>query len=105
MIGRIRKPVRNSHDKTFPAGIVAGTQVPVCDNLSFAGEISLARKHTSNILAPKERLRSILLGISFIAGNFLAQQTKERKYTLDIKINLAFQLYSIPLTDHPERLK
>ncbi len=48
--------VRNSHDKTFPAGIVAGTQVLVCDNLSFAGEISLARKHTSNILRDLPRL-------------------------------------------------
>ena len=38
--------VRNSHDKTFPAGIVVGAQVFVCDNLSFSGEIKLARKHT-----------------------------------------------------------
>jgi hypothetical protein len=38
--------LRNSHDKTFPAGIVAGTQVFVCDNLSFGGEVKFARKHT-----------------------------------------------------------
>jgi len=42
--------VRNSHDKTVPAGIVAGTQVLVCDNLCFSGEIKLARKHTRFIL-------------------------------------------------------
>lgn len=48
--------VRNSHDKKFPAGIVAGTQVLVCDNLSFAGEITLARKHTPNILRDLPRL-------------------------------------------------
>lgn len=38
--------IRNSHDKTFPAGIVAGASVFVCDNLSFSGEVKLARKHT-----------------------------------------------------------
>ncbi|WP_395745393.1 DUF932 domain-containing protein [Prosthecobacter sp.] len=38
--------LRNSHDKTFPAGIVAGAAVFVCDNLSFSGEIKFARKHT-----------------------------------------------------------
>lgn len=38
--------LRNSHDKTFPCGIVAGAQVFVCDNLSFSGEINLARRHT-----------------------------------------------------------
>jgi hypothetical protein len=28
--------VRNSHDKTFPAGLVVGASVFVCDNLSFS---------------------------------------------------------------------
>ena len=41
--------LRNSHDKRFPAGIVAGAAVFVCDNLSFSGEIQLARKHTTRI--------------------------------------------------------
>ena len=49
---RIQKDVgwvvglRNSHDKTYPAGLVAGTRVFVCDNLSFSGEVRLSRKHT-----------------------------------------------------------
>lgn len=38
--------LRNSHDKTFPAGIIAGSSVFVCDNLAFSGEVKLARKHT-----------------------------------------------------------
>ncbi|HMF45735.1 MAG TPA: DUF932 domain-containing protein [Candidatus Udaeobacter sp.] len=42
--------LRNSHDKTFPAGIVAGANVFICDNLSFSGEIKIARKHTRFIL-------------------------------------------------------
>lgn len=41
--------LRNSHDKTFPAALVLGAQVFVCDNLSFSGEIKLARKHTRYI--------------------------------------------------------
>jgi hypothetical protein len=42
--------IRNSHDKRFPAGLVLGNQVLVCDNLSFSGEIKVARKHTPWIL-------------------------------------------------------
>lgn len=38
--------LRNSHDKSFPAGVTAGAQVFVCDNLSFSGEVKLSRKHT-----------------------------------------------------------
>jgi hypothetical protein len=41
--------VRNSHDKSFPAGLVVGASVFVCDNLSFAGAVKLARKHTVNV--------------------------------------------------------
>ena len=42
--------LRNSHDKTFPAGIVAGASVFVCDNISFSGEVKFARKHTRFIM-------------------------------------------------------
>ena len=38
--------IRNSHDKTCPAGLVAGTRVFVCDNLAFTGEVRISRKHT-----------------------------------------------------------
>jgi hypothetical protein len=38
--------LRNSHDKSFPAGIAIGNQVFCCDNLSFFGDVVLARKHT-----------------------------------------------------------
>jgi len=41
--------LRNSHDKRFPAGLVVGMSVMVCDNLAFCGEIQLARKHTRYI--------------------------------------------------------
>jgi Domain of unknown function (DUF932) len=54
--------VRNSHDKTFPAGLVVGASVFVCDNLSFSGEIKLARKHTSNINRDLPQLISRAMG-------------------------------------------
>ncbi len=38
--------IRNSHDKTFPAGLVAGHKVFCCDNLAFSGLVSISRKHT-----------------------------------------------------------
>jgi hypothetical protein len=41
--------LRNSHDKSFPAGLVVGASVFVCDNLSFSGEVRLARKHTAHV--------------------------------------------------------
>lgn len=42
--------IRNAHDKSYPAGIVAGAGVFVCDNLSFSGEVDEFRKHTVNII-------------------------------------------------------
>jgi hypothetical protein len=54
--------LRNSHDKTFPAGIVAGTQIMCCDNLAFSGEVKLARKHTRFILRDLPRLVQSAVG-------------------------------------------
>lgn len=41
--------LRNSHDRRLPAGLVVGASVFVCDNLSFSGEVKLARKHTAHV--------------------------------------------------------
>jgi Domain of unknown function (DUF932) len=41
--------IRNSHDKTMTAGIVAGARIFVCDNLAFSGAFQVKRKHTSGI--------------------------------------------------------
>jgi hypothetical protein len=53
--------LRNTHDKMFPAGIVAGAGVFVCDNLSFTGEVDEFRKHTVNIVRdlPTKIMRAI----------------------------------------------
>lgn len=42
--------LRNAHDRMFALGIIIGTKVLVCDNLSFSAEIKVVRKHTPNIL-------------------------------------------------------
>ena len=42
--------IRNSHDKSFAASLAIGAQVFVCDNLSFNGQVVLARRHTTNIM-------------------------------------------------------
>lgn len=54
--------LRNSHDKTFPAGIVAGASVFVCDNLSFSGDVKFARKHTVHINRDLPQLVSRAVG-------------------------------------------
>jgi hypothetical protein len=41
--------LRNSHDKSFPAGLAVGSGVFVCDNLCFSGEIQIGRRHTTHI--------------------------------------------------------
>lgn len=41
--------LRGSLDKSYAAGIAVGSGVFVCDNLSFSGEITIARKYTTNI--------------------------------------------------------
>jgi len=43
--------LRNSHDKSLTAGLALGSSVFVCDNLAFSGEVTFARKHTSEILS------------------------------------------------------
>jgi hypothetical protein len=55
--------LRNSHDKRFPAGIVAGASVFVCDNLSFNGDIKFARKHTRFINRDLPQLVSRSIGL------------------------------------------
>ena len=42
--------LRNSTDQTLSAGLVFGSRVMVCDNMAFAGEYVIRRKHTPRIL-------------------------------------------------------
>lgn len=54
--------LRNSHDKSFPAGLACGSGVFVCDNLAFSGEVKLARRHTSRIREDLPRLITTAVG-------------------------------------------
>jgi len=54
--------IRNSDDKAFSAGLAAGPRVFVCDNLAFNGEITIARKHTKNVLRDFRRLCASAIG-------------------------------------------
>ena len=54
--------LRNSHDKTFPAAIASGAAVFCCDNLSFSGEVKLARRHTRFIERDLPRVVSTAVG-------------------------------------------
>lgn len=38
--------LRNSHDRSCSAGLAFGSQVFVCSNMSFTGDIKIQRKHT-----------------------------------------------------------
>jgi hypothetical protein len=55
--------VRNSHDKSFPAAMALGAAVFVCDNLSFSGEVKLARKHTVYIERDLRQLVGRAIGL------------------------------------------
>lgn len=54
--------LRNSHDKTFPAGLCLGSGVFVCDNLSFSAEIVIGRRHTRFINRDLPQLVSTAFG-------------------------------------------
>ena len=40
---------RNSYDKSLSVGLVSGSQIIVCSNLMFVGDVKLLRKHTSGV--------------------------------------------------------
>lgn len=42
--------MRSSTKQIFSAGLTAGTQCFICDNLAFFGDVTLSRKHTTNIM-------------------------------------------------------
>ncbi len=70
--------LRNSNDKSLPAGLVAGSQVFVCDNLAFSGEVQVSRKHTTNILRDLPSLIGNALGR--LMGQFLSQDRRTQLY-------------------------
>lgn len=70
--------LRNSHDQTFPAGLVVGSKVFVCDNLAFSGEIVIARRHTRWILRDLPRL--VLDGVGQLTQRWHSQEERYDLY-------------------------
>jgi hypothetical protein len=70
--------LRNSHIKRFPAGLVVGLSVLVCDNLSFCGEITVARRHTNQI---ERDLEGLVLGaVGQLADRWSDQEERVKAY-------------------------
>jgi len=70
--------LRNSHDKSFPAALALGNGVFVCDNLSFFGEVNIARKHTRYI---ERDLPSVVSrAVGSLAELRVAQDTRIASY-------------------------
>lgn len=70
--------IRNSHDKSFSAGLVCGSKVFVCDNLAFSGEIKMTRKHTTNIMQDLPNL--VYAMISEVVQGWLSQECRYEGY-------------------------
>ena len=77
--------LRNSYDKSVSTGVCVGASVFVCDNLftSFNGEVTFARKHTTNLMRDLSWL--IVETISRLPGKFIAQSaTFDAYYDTDL---------------------
>jgi hypothetical protein len=70
--------LRNSHDKSFPAGICAGNAPFVCSNLAFHNEITLGRRHTVNILRDLPQIVSRAIGK--LGDMWTRNETRVTKY-------------------------
>lgn len=64
--------LRNSTDQSMSAGLVYGNRVFVCDNLAFAGEYVIRRKHTTRILEDLPAL------VDRGVGQFFQQADRQR---------------------------
>ena len=73
--------IRNSHDKSFAAGLCVGAGVFVCDNLSFSGEITLARKHTRHIQRDLPGLVNKAVGLLGDQRDFQSLRIEQYKST------------------------
>lgn len=103
--------LRNSHDKRFPAGLVVGASVFVCDNLSFSGDIRLARKHTAHVERDLPELVDVAIGrLGSLRlkqeQRFLAYKGREISdaHAHDLIIR-AMDAHVVPVTKLPEVIK
>lgn len=70
--------LRNAHDKSFAASVCIGNRMIVCENLCFASDIKLARKHTTNIMRDIPRVLSDAVGR--LVSHFTDMQNRIENY-------------------------
>jgi hypothetical protein len=73
--------LRNSHDKAFAAAVCIGNRMLVCENLCFASDIKLARRHTLNIMSDLPRVLSDAVGRVVSHWNDMGQRITAYKET------------------------
>lgn len=73
---------RNSHDKAFAAAICIGNRVMICENLCFASDIKLARRHTLNILTDLPRVIADAVGRCVSHWNDMGIRIEKYKQTI-----------------------
>ena len=70
--------LRNSHDKCFPAGVMAGNAPFVCDNLIFHNEVVFGRRHTTNIFRDLPQIVSRAIGK--LGDMWTSHETRVERY-------------------------
>lgn len=70
--------LRNSHDHAYSASLAIGAHVFVCDNLSFSGEVKLARKHTTYIARDLPGLAARAVGL--LGSRWNSQEERFQAY-------------------------
>lgn len=73
--------IRNSHDKTFPVGLVVGQRVFICDNLAFSGEVQARTKHSRHVYSRLGRVATNLCARWVERAMGLVEQTEKLKAT------------------------
>lgn len=100
--------VRNSVDKSFPLGFVAGSRVFCCDNLAFSAELLVRRKHTLH--GERDFLRRINEAVAGL-GSFREQEEgrierlKEMPLEADRADALILRAYEKGIIGHRELSK
>ncbi len=100
--------IRNSNDKSFALGMVAGFRVFVCDNLSFKGEFfAIAKRHSRKLL--ENFVDHICLGVDRVQRHYEPMQEQVnawRHHELpDIQArNVIYQAFIAGELDAPKHL-
>jgi hypothetical protein len=71
---------RNSYDRSLSVGIAVGASVFVCDNLMLTGDLTILRKHTSNVMTDIDGLALSAIYKSRRAFTQIKQDAEDMKH-------------------------